>query len=134
MEARGKEFLSTAFDLGSLGFLDELGPERFKIPSGEITNLPYLRAIAGYAEHIIMSTGMATWRMCGGRRGDHGNGLLPQPCHGAAVQHGVPKPDRRREPPGDGHVGRADLGVAIGYSDHTEGALPRSSRWRWERP
>lgn len=60
VESRGKEFLSTAFDLESLAFLSSLGLVRFKIPSGEITNLPYLRAIAGYATDIILSTGMAT--------------------------------------------------------------------------
>jgi N,N'-diacetyllegionaminate synthase len=53
------EFLSTAFDSESLEFLSGMKPVRFKIPSGEITNLPYLRQIASYGREIILSTGMA---------------------------------------------------------------------------
>lgn len=53
------EFLSSAFDLNSLSFLAELGLSRFKVPSGEITNLPYLRQIGGYRKPIILSTGMS---------------------------------------------------------------------------
>lgn len=52
-------FLSTPFDLDSVKLLDELGLELFKIPSGEITNLPYLKAIARLNKKIILSTGMA---------------------------------------------------------------------------
>jgi N,N'-diacetyllegionaminate synthase len=51
------EFLSTAFDLDSVDFLQKLGQTRFKIPSGEITNLPYLRHVAKVAHEIILSTG-----------------------------------------------------------------------------
>ena len=58
-EARGIGFFSTAFDLESLDFLARLGAERFKVPSGEITNLPYLRRIASFQKDVIMSTGMA---------------------------------------------------------------------------
>lgn len=53
-------FFSTAFDIQSLDFLFGVGADRFKIPSGEITNLPYLRHIATYGKPIILSTGMAT--------------------------------------------------------------------------
>lgn len=56
---RGIEFLSSAFDLESIELLDKLGLEIFKIPSGEITNLPYLRKIGSLKKKIIMSTGMA---------------------------------------------------------------------------
>ena len=52
-------FMSTAFDLDSLVFLDGIGVELHKIPSGEITNLPYLRAIAAFGKPVLMSTGMA---------------------------------------------------------------------------
>lgn len=58
-EARGIGFFSTAFDLESLDFLARIGAERFKVPSGEITNLPYLRRIAAFQKEVIMSTGMA---------------------------------------------------------------------------
>ncbi len=53
-------FLSTAFDIPSLRFLNKLDLELFKIPSGEITNLPYLKMIAGFGKPIILSTGMST--------------------------------------------------------------------------
>jgi len=53
-------FLSTAFDLESIDLLIEMGVDLFKIPSGEITNLPYLRKIAKTGKPVILSTGMAT--------------------------------------------------------------------------
>ncbi len=53
-------FFSTAFDIQSLEFLKKLGLKLFKIPSGEITNLPYLRKVAQLADEIIISTGMCT--------------------------------------------------------------------------
>jgi len=52
-------FLSTPFDHDSIELLNELGLEIFKIPSGEITNLPYLRHIGRLNKKIILSTGMA---------------------------------------------------------------------------
>jgi len=55
----GIEFLSTPFDEESCDFLDDLGVKRFKIPSGEITNKPYLEHIARKNKPVIMSTGMA---------------------------------------------------------------------------
>ena len=60
VEKSGKEFLSTAFDNRSIEFLHSIGMKTFKIPSGEITNLPYLVHIALVAEKIIISTGLAT--------------------------------------------------------------------------
>lgn len=57
---KGVRFLSTAFDLESVDFLHGLCPGLWKIPSGEITNYPYLRKIAGYNEEVVMSTGMST--------------------------------------------------------------------------
>jgi N,N'-diacetyllegionaminate synthase len=53
------EFMSTPFDIESIAFLDELGLGRFKIPSGDITNYPYLKAMAGLNKDVIMSTGMS---------------------------------------------------------------------------
>ncbi len=52
-------FLSTPFDLESIDLLDEFGLKIFKIPSGEITNLPYLRKIGSLKKKVILSTGMA---------------------------------------------------------------------------
>ncbi|MBS1238345.1 MAG: neuB [Deltaproteobacteria bacterium] len=56
---RGIQFLSTPFDLQSIDLLNNFGLEIFKIPSGEITNLPYLKKIGSLKKKIIMSTGMA---------------------------------------------------------------------------
>lgn len=53
-------FLSTPFDLDSLWYLNEIGMEMIKIPSGEITNYPYLRAVGKLQKPIVMSTGMST--------------------------------------------------------------------------
>ena len=53
------EFLSTGFDFDSVDFLYGIGVRLAKIPSGEITNLPYLRKIAGLFPEVILSTGMA---------------------------------------------------------------------------
>ena len=57
---KGLIFLSTGFDLESLDFLATLSPPFFKIPSGEITNKPYLIHIAKFQKPIILSTGMST--------------------------------------------------------------------------
>lgn len=55
----GIEFLSTPFDFESIDLLNQLGMQIFKIPSGEITNLPYLRRIGRLNKRIILSTGMS---------------------------------------------------------------------------
>lgn len=52
-------FLSTPFDLESVEFLRGLDLPYFKIPSGEITNLPYLKAVAKCKKRVLLSTGMA---------------------------------------------------------------------------
>ena len=57
--SKGLEFLSTGFDIESMEMLIALGINRIKIPSGEITNLPYLRFIAEQGKEIILSTGMS---------------------------------------------------------------------------
>ena len=59
-QTRGIGVFSTGFDIESLDYLASLGAERFKIPSGEITNLPYLRHIGAFAKPVILSTGMAS--------------------------------------------------------------------------
>ena len=60
-DARGIQFLSTPFDVQSLNFLvRELRMSTIKVPSGEITNHPFLLAVARQAEHVILSTGAST--------------------------------------------------------------------------
>lgn len=56
----GIGFMSTPFDLVSIDCLAEIGMDYWKIPSGEITNLPYLRKIASKGGRVILSTGMST--------------------------------------------------------------------------
>lgn len=53
-------FFSTGFDIESIDLLVSLGQDHFKIPSGEITNLPYLRHIGQFGKAVILSSGMAT--------------------------------------------------------------------------
>lgn len=57
---KGVAFFSTAFDLDSLQYLKDIGLDWVKIPSGEITNLPYLRKAASLFDRVILSTGMST--------------------------------------------------------------------------
>lgn len=59
-EDKGIGFVSTPFDLESIDFLASLGMDFMKIPSGEITNLPYLRRIAATRMPVVMSSGMST--------------------------------------------------------------------------
>jgi len=58
--SRSIKFLSTGFDIESINMLLGLGQETFKIPSGEITNLPYLRYVGGLKKTLILSTGMSS--------------------------------------------------------------------------
>ena len=57
---RGIGFMSTPFDLVSIDCLASIGMDYWKIPSGEITNLPYLRKVARQRSRVILSTGMST--------------------------------------------------------------------------
>jgi N,N'-diacetyllegionaminate synthase len=59
-ESKSIDFFSTAFDLDSLQYLSTLGLDLVKIPSGEITNLPYLKLAAKLFNKVILSSGMAT--------------------------------------------------------------------------
>jgi N,N'-diacetyllegionaminate synthase len=58
--ARNIQFFSTAFDVEGVNYLNNLGLSFFKIPSGEITNYPYLKAVALCGKPVVMSTGMCT--------------------------------------------------------------------------
>ena len=54
-------FLSTAFDIKSLIFLSDIGIKLAKVPSGEITNFPYLKKVTDLFSRVVMSTGMASF-------------------------------------------------------------------------
>ena len=58
----GIKFISTAFDITSLKFINSLKPEYLKIPSGEITNLPLIKEITKYKKKVILSTGMSSMK------------------------------------------------------------------------
>ena len=59
-DKKGIGFLSTAFDEDSIDFIASLHPDYMKVPSGELTNLPFLRKMASTGIPVIISTGMAT--------------------------------------------------------------------------
>lgn len=59
-EQVGVEFLSSPFDFPSIELLSSLGLTTFKVPSGELTNIPYLRKVGQVSSHTLLSTGMAT--------------------------------------------------------------------------
>ena len=115
------QFLSTAFDHDSIDLLDELNIPLFKIPSGEITNLPYLRHIGKMGKPIIMSTGMSSLEEVrdalnvliesGAEKEQitilHCNTEYPTPMEDVNLKAML--------------TIRDELGVNVGYSDHTLG-------------
>ena len=58
-EEQGVDFLSTPFDLVTIDMLVDLGVDKWKLPSGELTNLLYLRKIGALKQEVILSTGMS---------------------------------------------------------------------------
>ena len=116
---KGISFFSTAFDLDSLDFLHKLGLTLYKIPSGEITNLPYLEKVAQLAEEIIISTGMSTMDEIG----DAIAALQKQSAAKITVLHcntEYPTPFTDVNLLAMNSIGRK-FNVAVGYSDHTLG-------------
>jgi N,N'-diacetyllegionaminate synthase len=119
--ARNIGFFSTGFDIESVDFLVSLGQDHFKIPSGEITNLPYLRHIGQFGKTVILSTGMATL-------GDieAAIAVLEQagtPRARITVLHCTteyPTPMAEVNLRAMQSI-QAAFGVAVGYSDHTPG-------------
>jgi sialic acid synthase SpsE len=57
----GKDFISSPFSLEAVDMLNEVGIQSFKIPSGEVTNLPFLEHVAKTGKQVILSSGMNTW-------------------------------------------------------------------------
>jgi N,N'-diacetyllegionaminate synthase len=114
-------FLSTPFDHDSIDMLNDLGLEVFKIPSGEITNLPYLRHIGSLNKQLVLSTGMSNIKevedalnilINAGSSKDkitvlHANTMYPTPMED--VNLNAMQTIQR------------EFGVAVGYSDHTLG-------------
>jgi len=118
---KGIQFLSTPFELESIDLLYRLGLEIFKIPSGEITNLPYLRKLGALKKRLIMSTGMADL----GEIEDALDVLTESgtPLENITVLHcntEYPTPVEDVNLKAMLTIGHA-FGVAVGYSDHTPG-------------
>src|SRR3989339_948745 len=116
------EFLSTPFDLSAIDMLRKIGITTWKIPSGEITNLPYLRKIASFRQEIILSTGMADLEEIKAAvsvftaTGFSMNRITILHCN---TEYPTPMQDvnlRAMQTIKD-----AFPGVKIGYSDHTDG-------------
>ena len=118
---KGVRFLSTAFDLESIEYLHSLSLGVWKIPSGEITNYPYLKKIAQYGEPIIMSTGMCSM-------GDVEqalnvllkNGLTKEQISLLHCNTEYPTPMQDVNLKAMQEIKDA-IGVKVGYSDHTQG-------------
>ena len=119
--AKGIMFLSSPFDHDSIDLLNELGLKIYKIPSGEITNLPYLRRIGSLAKQVILSTGVSTLKEVGdalailvdsGTKKEnitvlHANTMYPTPMEDVNLNAML--------------TIQKEFGVAVGYSDHTLG-------------
>lgn len=118
---RGIEFFSTAFDIQSLDYLMSLGMKRIKVPSGEITNLPYLRRIGGFAKQVVLSSGMATLGDIEAaidvleQAGTPRSMLVVLHC---TTEYPTPMADVNLRAM---QSLRAALDVKVGYSDHTQG-------------
>ena len=118
---KGIRFFSTAFDMDSIEYLHSLNLGLWKIPSGEITNYPYLRKIAQYGEPVILSTGMC-------ELSDIEAAIQVLLSHGLqknqiTVLHcNTEYPTPMRDVNLKAMLEIAEkFGVAVGYSDHTEG-------------
>ena len=114
-------FFSTGFDIESVDLLVSLGQDRFKIPSGEITNLPYLRHIGRLCKTVILSTGMATMGEIESaidvleRAGTPRGNITILHC---TTEYPTPMAEVNLRAMQSIH---AAFGVAVGYSDHTPG-------------
>ena len=118
---KGIRFSSTGFDTSSVDVLIELGVDFLKVPSGEITNLPYLRHVGSKGLPIILSTGMSSMQevasalqileKAGARKHDinvlHCNTEYPTPMEDVNLRAMLSMENK--------------LGVKVGYSDHTLG-------------
>lgn len=118
---KGINFFSTAFDVDGLNYLNSLGLPLFKIPSGEITNFPYLRTVASFGKSVILSTGMCNETeikdaievllLYGLTKNDisilHCNTDYPTPMKDVNLMAMLSIKDT--------------FGVVVGYSDHTLG-------------
>ncbi len=117
----GIKFFSTAFDFDSIEYLHSLGLGLWKIPSGEVTNYPFLKRVAAYNEKTILSTGMcemsdvraAVEALC--KNGLSKENLILLHCN---TEYPTPFEDVNLKAM---DALRKEFGVEVGYSDHTKG-------------
>ena len=120
-QKNGVNFLSTAFDLDGLHYLNNLGLPIFKIPSGEITNYPYLRTVASFGKPIILSTGMSSMNEIRNsveilfENGLSKEDLTILHCN---TEYPTPMEDVNL---GAINTIRSEFNLSVGYSDHTLG-------------
>ena len=114
-------FFSTGFDIESIDLLMSLGQDCIKIPSGEITNLPYLRHIGGLGKTVIFSTGMATLGEIEAaievleQAGTLRSKITVLHC---TTEYPTPMAEVNLSAMQNIH---SAFGVSVGYSDHTSG-------------
>ncbi|HBB91098.1 MAG: N-acetylneuraminate synthase [Bacteroidetes bacterium GWF2_49_14] len=118
---KGITFMSTPFDADSAGMLNRLEVEMFKVGSGDLTNLPLLRQLAGFGKPVILSTGMADMDEIGKALEVVIKGGLPKEkitvLH-ANTDYPTPYSDVNLTAM---LAIKRKFGVTIGYSDHTDG-------------
>lgn len=116
----GIKFLSTPFDLESIEFLHSMGMDLWKIPSGEITNYPYLKKIASFNERVVMSTGMCDEndiRLALEALRDNGQDIGKVTLLHCNTQYPTPMHDVNLK----AMNGMRKFTQFVGYSDHTQG-------------
>ena len=118
-DEKGIGFLSTAFDQPSVDYLHSIGMKLWKIPSGEITNLPLLIKIAQLHEPIIMSTGMSELsEVAAAVKVLKDNGAADITLLHCTTEYPAPYEDVNLKAM---DTMREAFGLPVGYSDHTKG-------------
>lgn len=120
-KSKNIRFFSTAFDMDSIDYLHSLDLGLWKIPSGEITNYPYLKKIASYKEPVILSTGMCELTDIENAINVLvGNGVSKDIITVLHCNTEYPTPMKDVNLKAMLEI-KEKFGVKIGYSDHTEG-------------
>ena len=115
----GIRFLSTPFDFESIEFLNSIDMPFWKIPSGEVTNLPYLLALAKTGKPVVMSTGMCEMKEIGAAiQALRENGTPDVKLLHCNTEYPTPFEDVNLNAI---QTLREEFGLEVGYSDHTKG-------------
>ena len=118
-QASGVAFLSSPFSLEAVDLLEDVGVDAYKVPSGEVTNIPLMKRIAETRKPVLLSSGMSCWPELDAAMAalEPGGPVTVLQCASA-----YPCPP---EQVGLNVIGemRERYGVAVGYSDHTSGVV-----------